>query len=145
MHELLTAAEMAEADRRTIAGGTPGIDLMEAAGRGVAAATAALVPEGTVLVVAGPGNNGGDGFVAGRLLAAAGRPVGVLLLGDPARLRGDAATAFGRWTGPTLPVTTPLPDAAVIIDALFGAGLNRAIEGAAAGLVAAINLSLIHI
>src|SRR6188472_2058731 len=122
MHELLTAAEMAEADRRTIA-----------------EATAALVPEGAVLVVAGPGNNGGDGFVAARLIAAAGRPVSVLLLGDPARLRGDAATAFGRWSGPTLPATTALPDAAVIIDALFGAGLDRAIEGAAAALVAAMN------
>ena len=95
-----------------------------------------------MLVVAGPGNNGGDGFVAARLLAAAGRAGRPsLLLGDPARLRGDAATAFGRWTGPTLPRRAAAPDAAVIIDALFGAGLDRAVAGPAAALVAAMNAS----
>ncbi len=139
MPALLTAAEMAEADRRAIAGGIPGMTLMEAAGRAVAEATAALVPEGPVLVVAGPGNNGGDGFVAARRLAAAGRTVTVLLLGDADRLRGDAATAFARWPGATLPAALPLPPAAVVIDALFGAGLDRPVTGLAAGLVAAMN------
>ena len=139
MHELLTAAEMAEADRRAIAAGTPGIDLMEAAGAAVAAATAKLVPEGPVLVVAGPGNNGGDGFVAARLLQAAGRPVTVALLGDRARLRGDAAIAAERWKGATIAAAKPLPAAAVVIDALFGAGLDRPVTGPAAALVAAMN------
>ena len=139
MHELLTAAEMAEADRRTIAGGTPGMTLMEAAGRAVAAVTAALVPEGPVVVVAGTGNNGGDGFVAARLLSEGGRPVTVLLLGDPARLAGDALTARQRWTGPTRAAALPLPPAAVIVDALFGAGLDRPVTGEAAALVAAMN------
>lgn len=139
MHELLTAAEMSEADRLTIAGGTPGIELMEAAGRAVANAAAALVPEGPVLVVAGPGNNGGDGFVAARLLAAAGRAVTLMLLGDPARLRGDAAEAFARWPGPTRAATPELPAAAVAIDALYGAGLDRPVTGAGAGLIAALN------
>jgi ADP-dependent NAD(P)H-hydrate dehydratase / NAD(P)H-hydrate epimerase len=139
MHELLTAAEMGEADRRTIAAGTPGMTLMETAGRAVAEAAAALVPAGPVHVVAGPGNNGGDGFVAARLLAAQGRPVTVGLLGDPARLRGDAAIAFDRWPGPTTPATTPLPEAALVIDALFGAGLDRPVTGPAAELVAAMN------
>ncbi len=139
MHELLTAAEMGQADRLTIAGGVPGMSLMEAAGRAVADAAHALVPEGPVLVVAGPGNNGGDGFVAARRLAAAGREVTLLLLGDPERLRGDAATARYRWPGPALPAALPLPPAALVIDALFGAGLDREITGPAAALVAAMN------
>jgi hydroxyethylthiazole kinase-like uncharacterized protein yjeF len=139
MHELLTAAEMAEADRRTIAAGTPGMTLMEAAGAAVADVAAALVPDGPVLVVAGPGNNGGDGFVAARRLAAAGRAVTVALYGDPARLRSDGAIARERWSGPTLPAAGPLPEAALVIDALFGAGLDRDVTGSAAGLVAAMN------
>ena len=92
-----------------------------------------------MLVVAGPGNNGGDGFVAARLLAAAGRPVTLALLGDPARLRGDAAIAFARWEGATIAATPPLPAAAVVIDALFGAGLDRPVTGPTAALVAAMN------
>jgi hydroxyethylthiazole kinase-like uncharacterized protein yjeF len=139
MPALLTAAEMGRADALTIAGGVPGIDLMEAAGAAVADVAAALVPEGPVLVLAGPGNNGGDGFVAARRLADAGRAVTLMLLGDPARLAGDAAIARDRWPGPVIPAALPLPDAAVAIDALFGAGLDRPLGGAAAGLVAALN------
>ncbi len=139
MHELLTAAQMRAADAATIAAGTPGITLMEAAGRAVAETTAALVAEGPVLVLAGPGNNGGDGFVAARLLAEAGRPVTLMLLGDPARLSGDAARAAARWPGPVLAATADLPEAAVIIDALFGVGLDRPLTGLAAGIVAAAN------
>ena len=139
MHELLTAAEMARADRLAIAAGTPGMTLMEAAGRAVADAAAALAPTGRVLVVAGPGNNGGDGFVAARRLAAAGREVDLLLHGDPGRLAGDAATARFRWPGPVLPAALPLPPAALVIDALFGAGLDRDVTGPAAALVGAMN------
>src|ERR687888_1278413 len=98
MIELLTTAEMAEADRRTIAGGVAGIELMENAGRAVAEAIAARHPPGVcVAVVAGPGNNGGDGFVAARILAERGYRVRTLLLGDPNRLHGDAAIAAQRW------------------------------------------------
>ncbi|MCB1372667.1 MAG: NAD(P)H-hydrate epimerase, partial [Rhodobacteraceae bacterium] len=139
MLELLTAAEMARADALTIAGGVPGMTLMEAAGRAVAEATAARHPEGPVLVVAGPGNNGGDGFVAARHLRAGGRDVRILLHGDPARLRGDAAIARERWSGAVDPAELPLPEAAVILDGLFGAGLDRPVTGAAAGLVEAMN------
>ncbi len=90
-------------------------------------------------MLAGPGNNGGDGYVAARRLAAAGRDVIVLSLGDPARSRGDAALARDRWPGPVAAAGLPLPPAALIVDALFGAGLDRPLAGAAADLVGAVN------
>src|SRR6266498_1314910 len=130
MIELLTTAEMAEADRRTIASGVAGIDLMENAVRAVADAVAARHPPGLrIAVVAGPGNNGGDGFVAARILAERGYRVRVLLIGDAARLKGDAALAAQRWTGP-IEAASPaaITPADAIIDALFGAGLDRPVE-----------------
>jgi len=140
MIELLTTAEMAEADRRTIAGGVPGITLMENAGAAVAEAAAALAPPGgRVSVVAGQGNNGGDGFVAARLLAERGMRVEVALIGDRARLKGDAALAAGRWTGPVAGSDARLDGADVVIDALFGAGLDRPVEGAARGAIERMN------
>src|SRR5215831_7314566 len=141
MIELLTTAEMAEADRRTIAGGIAGIELMENAGRSVADAVAARHPPGLrVAVVAGPGNNGGDGFVAARLLAERGYRVRVLLVGDPNRLMGDAALAAQRWQGPTAAAATAaLMPADAIIDALFGAGLDRPVEGVARAMIEAMN------
>jgi len=141
MIELLTNAEMAEADRLTIASGIAGIDLMEQAGRAVAEVVAARHPPGSqVVVVAGPGNNGGDGFVAGRLLAGWGRRVRLLLLGDRRRLRGDAAEASGRWQGQVEPASPGrLAGADVVIDALFGAGLDRPVEGPARELIEAMN------
>ena len=99
MIELLTTAEMAEADRLAIAGGVAGLELMENAGRAVADA-AARMQNRRVVVVAGPGNNGGDGFVAARYLAERGAAVRVSFLGDRKRLKGDAALAAERWTGP---------------------------------------------
>ncbi len=143
MNELLTTAEMAQADRLTIASGTPGIDLMEAAGRAVADAVSARHPPGTrVAVVAGPGNNGGDGFVAARVLADRRYRARVLVLGDRARLKGDAAQAASRWQGPVEPASPhALASADVIVDALFGAGLDRPVEGAARALIEAMNAS----
>ncbi len=139
MLEILTAAQMRRADALAIAGGAPGMSLMEAAGAAVASAAAALAPEGPALVIAGPGNNGGDGFVAARRLAAEGRETQVMLLGDPARLRGDAAIARDRYAGPVVAAEPGFTGCAVIIDALFGAGLDRPVAGAAAGLVTAMN------
>lgn len=143
MFELLTPDEMGRADRFAIDNGTPGPVLMEHAGRGVADAVIRRHPPGArVVVVAGPGNNGGDGFVAARLLAGRGYTVRLGLLGDPAKLSGDAAWAAGEWDGP---IDAAEPDlvtgADAVIDAIFGAGLGRAIEGRAADLVRAINAS----
>jgi hydroxyethylthiazole kinase-like uncharacterized protein yjeF len=139
MIELLTNDEMGEADRRTIASGTPGTDLMENAGAAVAKAVARRHPPGSkVAVVAGPGNNGGDGFAAARHLAAAGYRVRVCLIGALDRLKGDAAWAAGRWDGPVA-LAPDLAGAAVIIDALFGAGLDRPVTGDARAVVEAMN------
>ncbi len=140
MNELLTTAEMAEADRQTIAGGIPGIDLMEQAGRAVADAVVARHAAGSrVTVVAGPGNNGGDGFVAARLLIERGYRVTVLFVGAYAQLKGDAALAARRWSGGVSDDPGLLATADVLIDALFGAGLDRAVEGTARAVIETMN------
>jgi ADP-dependent NAD(P)H-hydrate dehydratase / NAD(P)H-hydrate epimerase len=141
MIELLTNAEMADADRRTIAGGVPGIQLMERAGEAVADAIRARLRAGSrVIVVAGPGNNGGDGFVAARLLAERGYQAEVLLVGDVARLKGDAALAAKAWTGPTSAAEpAALAGGDVIVDGLFGAGLDRPVEGLPRAMIEAMN------
>ena len=139
MNELLSTSEMAEADRLTIAGGVAGITLMENAGRAVADAAATL-GLGRVLVVAGPGNNGGDGFVVARLLAERGHDVRVAFAGDRARLKGDAALAAGRWSGKTVAADpVAVGDCDLIVDALFGAGLDRDVEGLPRAVIEAIN------
>jgi hydroxyethylthiazole kinase-like uncharacterized protein yjeF len=136
---LLTPPEMAEADRLTIAGGVAGETLMENAGAAVAAAIMARWSPRPTAVLCGPGNNGGDGFVAARHLAASGWPISLFLLGARAALRGDAARHAARWSGPIENLTTALPaDTALVVDALFGAGLARPIEGLAHDAIAAL-------
>ena len=140
MIELLTTAEMAEADRLAVAGGTPSIELMENAGRAVADAVCRVSQGRRIAVVAGPGNNGGDGFVAARYLAQRGREVRVAFVGDRARLKGDAALAAGRWDGPVVDVPAEgFAGYDLIVDALFGAGLDRAVEGLSAQAIDAMN------
>ena len=138
--EILTTDEMARADQLTIAAGTPGFELMRAAGRAVADAANEMAEEGPILVVAGRGNNGGDGFVAAAELAAQGRDVSVILLCDRATLKGDAALAAKGWKGEVLPCDPSLIGApALIIDALFGAGLDRPVKGDPLIMIDAIN------
>ena len=138
--EVLTTAEMERADRLTIAAGTPGFALMLSAGQAVAEAAMELVEEGTILVVAGPGNNGGDGFVAAAELSARGREVSVMLLCERDSLQGDAASAAKGWKHPLLPFNPQaIGKPALIIDALFGAGLDRPVKGEPHEMIEAIN------
>ncbi|GJD52233.1 Bifunctional NAD(P)H-hydrate repair enzyme Nnr [Methylobacterium crusticola] len=147
--ELLTTGQMRRADAAAIAAGTDGLTLMRRAGEAVAARARARLAEGRsaaegarVLVLCGPGNNGGDGFVAARALAAAGLSVEVALLGARDRLRGDAAAAAAAWTGPVADAASADPAGfALVIDALLGAGLARPVEGAAAALIGRLNAS----
>ena len=138
--ELLTVAQMYRADAAALAGGVAGLDLMEAAGAAIAETVQAGWPGGDVLVLCGPGNNGGDGFVAARLLAGAGRRVRLALLGSADQIGGDAAANAARYNGDVAPLAPSLlADAAVVIDALFGAGLGRPLDGAALETVEALN------
>ncbi|UGA47298.1 NAD(P)H-hydrate dehydratase [Bradyrhizobium quebecense] len=138
--DVLTTTEMERADRLTIAAGTPGFALMMSAGQAVAEAAMDLVEQGPIVVVAGRGNNGGDGFVAAAELAARGREVSVILLCERDSLQGDAALAAKGWKYPVLPFNPQaLGKPALIIDALFGAGLNRPVKGDPLEMIAAIN------
>ena len=138
--EVLTIPEMERADRLTIAVGTPGFALMMSAGQAVAEAAMAMVEEGPIVVVAGRGNNGGDGFVAAAELAARGREVSVILLCERDSLQGDAALAARGWKYPVLPFNPQaIGKPALIIDALFGAGLNRPVKGDPLGMIEAVN------
>ncbi len=144
MHRLLTIAEMRRADALTIAAGMPGYTLMLLAGEAVAETAAQMLgTRGRVLVLCGPGNNGGDGFVAARRLREMGHDVVVALLGTQERLKGDAArAAAGDWTGEVHAVSGVRPaDFALVIDALFGAGLARDLDGEAALAVERMNAS----
>lgn len=133
---LLTVAEMREADRLAIAAGTPGIDLMEAAGEGCAQAIRNRFGPASTVVLAGPGNNGGDGFVVARRLAEWGWPVTVALLGELEALKGDARLAAERWGGPLVRLEPGVVDPVeLVVDALFGAGLSRDLDGVARAVV----------
>ena len=140
MIEILSNAEMGEADRLTIAGGVAGLTLMENAGRAVAQAVSGQSSSGRVVVLAGPGNNGGDGFVAARLLAEQGYAVTVLLAAALYQLKGDAAAAAKAWDRGVAPAQPDrLVGADIIIDALFGAGLDRPVSGSAQAMIEAVN------
>ena len=138
--ELLTTRQMYRADALAMAGGRTGEHLMEAAGWAVARAVRRRYAKGRVAVLCGPGNNGGDGFVAARLLERDGWAVRLSLLGSLDSLRGDAALMAARWRGAVEPLS---PDSLLgcdlAIDALFGAGLTRPLEGMARTVVGDIN------
>lgn len=127
---LLSVAQMYRADQGAATAGIASLDLMEAAGAAVATEIQNRWTSRSVAILCGPGNNGGDGFVVARLLQDAGWPVRVALLGNAASLPGDAGVNAVRWDGP-IEVLTPaaLDGADLVVDALFGAGLARDIDG----------------
>jgi ADP-dependent NAD(P)H-hydrate dehydratase / NAD(P)H-hydrate epimerase len=139
--ELLTPAQMSRADRFAISAGTPGIALMERAGLAVADEAARLAKSrGRIAILCGPGGNGGDGFIAARLLSARGYAVELGLIGAREALKGDPALAAARWSGPVLAAAAiDLAQADCVIDALFGAGLTRDIDGEAKAIIARTN------
>ena len=138
--EVLTTAEMERADRLAIAAGVPGFSLMLSAGQAVAAVAMDMAEDGPIVVIAGPGNNGGDGFVAAAELTARGREVQVILLCERDSLQGDAASAARGWKYPVLPFNPQaIGRPALIIDALFGAGLDRPVKDEPLAMIEAIN------
>lgn len=136
MNCLLSTREMYPADAAAMAAGVSGEALMEAAGWQVAMAVRRRFRPRPVGVLCGPGNNGGDGFVVARLLDGWGWPVRVALLGEVGRLKGDAAAMAKRWTGRVEPLTPEfLAGRPLVIDALFGAGLARPLDGVARAVI----------
>ncbi|PZW50801.1 hydroxyethylthiazole kinase-like uncharacterized protein yjeF/hydroxyethylthiazole kinase-like uncharacterized protein yjeF [Humitalea rosea] len=137
MHELLTPAETARADALAVAAGVPIARLMHNAGRAVAEAIRQRFRPRRVLVLAGPGNNGGDGWVAARLLEQIGWPVAVAPLASP-HPGTEAAEAMRRFRGPVVPFTpAEAARAELLVDAVFGAGLSRALDPEVAAVLAA--------
>ena len=137
MNELLTIDEMYEADRLAMESGISGSTLMENAGTCIGNEIVKRWPDARcVAVFCGPGNNGGDGFVIASFLKRHGYDVRVGLLGRVAKLKGDAAEMAAQWDGEILrPNQIFIKEADLIVDALFGAGLTRALDGESAEIV----------
>lgn len=135
---VLTNDQMARADAAAIRSGTPGFSLMQRAGGLVAEQVIQRYSPQPVLVLCGPGNNGGDGFIIAARLRDAGWPVQLALLGDAQSLKGDAARAAQAWNGEILPLSSEMVQGKLVVDALFGTGLSRDVEGIAAGVLQAV-------
>ncbi len=135
--KVLSCAQMAAADAFAVKAGVPSLTLMENAGRAVADAIVARFRPCPVVVLCGPGNNGGDGFVVARLLDESGFTVRVATDGGH---KGDADVMAAKWSGETIALTPDaLRGARLVVDGLFGAGLSRPLEGAAAAMVEALH------
>jgi ADP-dependent NAD(P)H-hydrate dehydratase / NAD(P)H-hydrate epimerase len=133
--EILTPQHMYQADALAVASGIPSLKLMENAGRAVVAAIIKRYKKCAVAVICGPGNNGGDGFVVARLLAAKKWTVRVYLVGERTRLKGDAAVMAAKWKGRVGTFKDFENNIGgksghrLIVDAIYGAGLNRDFPG----------------
>lgn len=142
-HAVLLPSEMAWADQQAIQDyGIPGFQLMESAGRAVVTHLCRRWAPCPVTVLCGPGNNGGDGFVIARLLHEQGWAVRVGLLGSLSRLNGEAREHAELWPGSIETATTGLlAGTELVVDALFGTGLSRPLDGPAKELVQVLNES----
>jgi ADP-dependent NAD(P)H-hydrate dehydratase / NAD(P)H-hydrate epimerase len=139
-HALLTAAEMGQADRLTIERGTSAVQLMANAGRAVANEIMKRWSARSTLVLCGPGNNGGDGFVVASILAQAGWPVRVAMLGTRDRMTGSARHHADQWRGVIHPIDLQLLEQTdIVIDAVFGAGYHADRENPVAHVMKTIN------
>jgi NAD(P)H-hydrate epimerase len=128
-HALLSVAQTGEADRLSIVAGKSIFDLMESAGRAVAGEISRRWTPRPITVLCGPGNNGGDGFVAALTLSQAGWPVRLALLGTREALHGAALLHANRWPGPAETLCpAAIEGAALVVDAIFGSGLNRPLD-----------------
>ena len=151
--KIVTAAEMREIDRVTAERfGAPSLTLMENAGRAVAEfVLRSHSGDQRILILCGKGNNGGDGFVVGRLLHERGKPVQLILLADPAELKGDAAVMYGKLPMPAIIVRSSeelkgegvldLLSSDIVVDAILGTGFKPPVTGLYADAIAAINAS----
>ena len=131
---MLTAAQMRDAENTMFSRGVSPSTLMERAGSAVADAASELVPAGPVAVLCGPGSNGGDGFVAARRLRDRGRDVVVYASAAPGSWGGAAGAAAKGWEGAVRPLAEladAIGDVALVVDALFGIGLSRDVNGEA--------------
>ncbi|HEY4116188.1 MAG TPA: NAD(P)H-hydrate dehydratase [Rhizomicrobium sp.] len=140
-NEILTVGQCYEADKYAAAHGVPSLTLMENAGRAVADEICKRWSPRPTAVLCGPGNNGGDGFVVARLLGERGWNVSVESLVDPRRLKDEAAEMATRWGGKATPFAASHPSTELYVDAMFGAGLGRTLEGRAAEIVRILNKS----
>ena len=143
-HELLTPAEMYRADALAVAAGVPSLTLMENAGRAVAEEIVRRCGARRTLVLCGPGNNGGDGFVCARYLKQWGWPVRVALYGERDKLKGDAAAMAAKWDGEVEP-DIAIGDAELIVDALFGAGLARDFPAQVAAAIGGLGIPVVAV
>ena len=132
---ILTPDEMRAAEQALFAAGTDSFELMQRAGNAVAEFVHAQWPEGKIQVLCGPGGNGGDGFVAAAQLAKLWREVEVFCMVGKSELKGDAAKAAELWGKEIKPLEAALEAPHdIVLDALFGGGLSRALDGTAAKL-----------
>ena len=136
---ILSSQQMKEAEKAAAKGKTQSFTLMQRAGKAVADEIGARYEKQDILVLCGPGNNGGDGFIAAAALKKKNWPVTIACAVDIHDLQGDASRAAEGWNGEIIPFDElELPESGLIVDAVFGTGLSRDVDGVIADLLVAL-------